>query len=156
MARANRVQGGGHDGGVLHITHRCHNREFLLKFSRDRDAYREKLREHSRKYEVCLLDYCVTCNHAHLLVDAEDRLEVSRFMQEVASEFAREYNRRKRRLDAYWGDNFHATLVESGEHLWRCLCYIELNMNRCGVVSHPSEWEWLGYHEIIGCVDGIG
>ena len=23
-------------------------------------------------------------------------------------------------------------------------------MVRCGVVGHPREWEWLGYHEIMG------
>jgi putative transposase len=34
--------------------------------------------------------------------------------------------------------------------LWECLCYIELNLNRCGVVCHPREWDWLGYHEIVG------
>jgi hypothetical protein len=30
------------------------------------------------------------------------------------------------------------------------MCYIELNMNRCGVVKHPREWRWVGYHEIMG------
>jgi hypothetical protein len=48
----------------------------------------------------------------------------------------------------FWGDNFHATLVEDGAYLWRCLCYIELNMVRCGRVAHPREWDWLGYPEI--------
>jgi REP-associated tyrosine transposase len=150
MARANRVRGDGSEGGVFHITHRCHNREFLLKFARDRDAYREKLRKHLKKYDVWLLDYCVTSNHAHLLMDAEERLEVSGFMQEVASEMAREYNRRKGRMNAYWGDNYHATMVEPGGHLWECMCYIELNMNRCGAVAHPRQWDWVGYHEIMG------
>src|SRR4051812_44228343 len=23
-------------------------------------------------------------------------------------------------------------------------------MNRCGVVGHPREWAWVGYHEIMG------
>jgi hypothetical protein len=85
-----------------------------------------------------------------LLVDAEDRLEVSGLMRNVAGEFARAYNRRKERINAYWGDNFHATLVEEGHYLWRCLCYGELNMVRCAMVSHPREWDWLGYHEIRG------
>jgi putative transposase len=71
-------------------------------------------------------------------------------MREVASEFARAYNRRKRRTNAFWGDNYHATLVEEGEYLWQCLCYIELNMVRCGVVKHPRDWPWVGYHEIMG------
>jgi len=56
-----------------------------------------KLREHMEKYEVCLRDYCVTCNYPHLLMGRE-RLEASRYMQEVASEFAREYNPRSDQL----------------------------------------------------------
>jgi putative transposase len=108
------------------------------------------MREELKRFEISLLDYCLTCNHVHLLIDAEDRLEVSGFMRKVAGEFARAYNRRKKRMNAFWGDNFHATLVDSDEYLWRCLRYIELNMVRCGVVAHPKEWEWVGHHEIMG------
>ena len=138
------------DGGVFHLTHRCHNRAFLLKFARDRDEYRTRLRKELGHRDVSLLDYCVTSHHVHLLVDAQERLEVSGLMRTVAGEFARAYNRRKERINAFWGDNFHATLVEGGAYLWRCLCYIELNMVRAGVVSHPREWEWVGYHEMMG------
>ena len=42
MGRAHRLTV---EGGIFHVTHRCHNQAFLLKFVRDRDAYREKLRE---------------------------------------------------------------------------------------------------------------
>ena len=147
MARANRLRG---DGGIFHLTHRCHNRAFLLKFARDRDAYRVKVRERVQKFDVAVLDYCLTSNHVHLLVDAPDRLAVSGFMREVASEFARAYNQRKHRTNAFWGDNYHATLVEGGEYLWQCLCYIELNMVRCGVVEHPCDWAWVGFQEIMG------
>jgi putative transposase len=107
------------------------------------------MRAKLREFELSLLDYCLTCNHVHLLAEAEDKLQISGFMREVAGEFARQYNRRKGRLNAVWGDNFHATLVDSGCYLWRCLIYIELNMVRCGRVSHPREWEWVGYHEIM-------
>jgi putative transposase len=139
------------DGGVFHLTQRCHNRAFLLKFARDRDAYRAKVREHLRQFDVSVLDYCGTSNHVHFLVDASERLEVSGLMREVASEFARAYNQGKERTNAFWGDNYHATLVEAGEYLWQCLCYIELNMVRCGVVEHPRDCAWVCYHEILGC-----
>ena len=73
MPRGNQLRG---EGGVFHLTHRCHNRAFLLKFARDRNAYRARLREHLHQFDMALLDYCLTSNHVHLLVDAEERLEV--------------------------------------------------------------------------------
>ena len=41
-------------------------------------------------------------------------------------------------------------MVDSGEYLWECLKYVELNMVRCGVVEHPRQWEWSGYAEMMG------
>jgi len=34
-----------------------------------------------------------------------------------------------------------ATAIESGDHLLRCIVYIDLNMVRAGVVNHPSDWD---------------
>ena len=45
-------------------------------------------------------------------------------------------------------DRYHAAAIESGDHLMRCIVYIDLNMVRAGVVDHPSEWEFSGYNEI--------
>ncbi|MFO1475539.1 MAG: transposase [Verrucomicrobiota bacterium] len=147
MGRGNQFRG---VGGVFHVTHRCHNREFLLKFARDRDAYGSLLREKLKCHDVALLDYCFTSNHVHLLVDTPAREELSHFMQVVAGEFSRAYNLRKDRMNAFWGENYHATAVEDGVYLWRCMVYIELNMVRCGMVKHPSEWRWNGHGEITG------
>jgi len=76
MPRAHRLQV---QGGIFHRTHRCHNRAFLLKFARDRDAYRARMRDKLRQFELSLLDYCLTCNHVHWVVDAPAKSEVSGF-----------------------------------------------------------------------------
>ncbi len=52
------------------------------------------------------------------------------------------------RKGAFWEDRYHATAVKTGNHLIRCLAYIDLNMVRAGVVRHPGEWMYGGYHEI--------
>jgi hypothetical protein len=62
MPRAHRLKVAG---GLFHLTRRCHNRAFLLRFARDRDAYRAKLRQKLKHFDVSLLDYCLTCNHVH-------------------------------------------------------------------------------------------
>jgi hypothetical protein len=47
----------------------------------------------------------------------------------------------KARRGAFWQDRYHATAVQTGEHLARCLVYVDLNMVRAGVVEHPALWE---------------
>ena len=69
-------------------------------------------------------------------------------LQLIAGRTAQEYNRRKNRKGAFWEDRYHATAIEGADYLFRCLVYIDLNMVRAGVVNHPSEWPYGGYHEI--------
>ena len=138
-------------GCCHHLTHRCHNREFLLKFARDRDQYQERLRRTLAEVDVGLLQFTVTSNHIHLLLaPSNTTTEVSRLMQRVQGQHALSYNKRRERHGAFWEDRYHVTMVESGLHLWRCLAYIDLNMVRAGQVTHPREWPWTGYHELMG------
>ena len=138
------------EGYTYHLTHRCHNRAFLLRFARDRDAYREWLRVGAERYRVPVFAYTITSNHVHLVVHVQDRDAVGRLMDLASGATARQYNRRKQRTGALWEGKYHATAVESGLHLWRCLRYVDLNMVRAGQVGHPLEWRWCGYDELIG------
>jgi REP element-mobilizing transposase RayT len=135
-------------GQIWHITHRCHERNFLLKFARDRENYLHWLFEAKKRYGLCVLDYAVTSNHVHLLLRDTGRDIIARSMQLVAGRTGQEFNRRKGRQGAFWEDRYHATAVESGDHLHRCIAYIDLNMVRAGAVRHPGEWAHGGYREI--------
>jgi len=146
MARANR-----HfiPGQVWHITHRCHKRDFLLKFVKDRRGWTEWLQEATYRYDLMIFNWIVTSNHIHLLVlDEAGQVVIPKSIKLVAGRTAQEYNKRKRRKGAFWEDRYRATAIEAESHLLRCLVYIDLNMVRAGVVRHPSEWPFNGYHEI--------
>ncbi len=136
MPRANRIFLPRH---VWHITHRCHRQQFLLKFARDRRRWRYWLFESRKRFGLCVLDYICTSNHIHLLVKVRGRNEITRSTQLIAGRTAQEYNRRKGRRGAYWEERCHATAVDIGRYLARCLVYIDLNMVRTGVIEHPSE-----------------
>jgi AraC-like DNA-binding protein len=69
-------------------------------------------------------------------------------MQLIAGRTAQQYNARKARHGAFWQDRYHATAIETDEHLHRCMVYIDLNMVRAGVVEHPARWEHAGYRQI--------
>jgi len=136
-------------GQIWHITHRCHKREFLLKFAKDRRRWLQWLFKAKKRYGLSILNYTVTSNHIHLVVvDDGDRDTIPRSIQLVAGRIGQEYNQRKGRKGAFWEDRYHATAIEKGDHLYRCLVYVDLNMVRSGVVGHPSQWPFSGYNEI--------
>lgn len=148
MPRANRHYIPGY---VWHITHRCHKKEFLLKFARDRRRWLQWLFEARKRHGLSVLNYMVTSNYIHLLVrdNGERDDAIPNSMQLIAGRTGQEYNQRKTRKGAYWEDRYHATAVETDNHLIQCLVYMDMNMVRAGVVKHPSEWPDSGYHEIL-------
>lgn len=60
MPRANRHFLPGH---VWHLTHRCHERDFLFKFARGRNRYLRWLYEARKRFGSCILNDVVTSNH---------------------------------------------------------------------------------------------
>ena len=107
-----------------------------------------------KRFGLRVLNYNVTSNHIHLLVEDQGQGEIAQSMQLVAGRVAQEYNRRKKRCGAYWEDRYHATAVDSEGYLARCLTYIDLNMVRAGVVAHPSDWRDSGYY--VSAYDSTG
>jgi putative transposase len=147
MPRANRYFLPGY---VWHITHRCHKREFLLKFAKDKKRWLGWLFEAKKRYGLIILNYMVTSNHIHLLVRSNGNHDcIPKSIQLIAGRTGQEYNQRKRRKGAFWEDRYHATAVAKADYLAQCMDYIDLNMVRAGVVSHPEEWPFCGYFELM-------
>jgi putative transposase len=137
-------------GNVWHITHRCHNREFLLDYASYRKLWMKWLYEGTNRYDVPILNFTVTSNHIHLLALAPDDMEaIPRLMQLAAGRVGQVYNKSRNRKGAFWEKRYSATAVQTDEHLARCFLYIDLNMVRAKVVKHPRKWEHGGYHEIV-------
>ena len=136
-------------GFVWHLTHRCHKKEFLLKFVKDRQRWLYWLFQAKKRYGLKILNYTVTSNHIHLIVvDGGNRDTIPRSIQLIAGRSGQEYNQRKNRQGAFWEDRYHATAIQTNEHLIKCICYIDLNMVRSGIVKHPGQWYHSGYNEI--------
>jgi putative transposase len=147
MPRSNRYLVAGY---IYHLTHRCHNREFLLKRVRERDVYRKWLREGVRRFNVSLYAYSVTHNHVHVIAHADDLESLTGMMHLASGSTAKQYNLRTGHLGSLWEHPFQCTLIEGRQHLMNCLSYVDLNMVRAGAVKHPAQWRWCGYDELTG------
>jgi putative transposase len=122
----------------------CHACEDGVKWTlTDCHRWIQWLFEAKRRYGLVVLNYVVTSNHIHLIVKDDNHHKIiPQAVGLIAGRTAQEYNRRKRRKGAFWEDRYHATAIESGEHLLGCLVYIDLNMVRI------LQWTHGGYNEI--------
>ena len=135
------------NNGCYHITHRCHNREFLFRYKKYRQFYLRHLFEMQKRYKIDILDYIVTSNHVHLLLTAKNGSRISDGLRYLHGRVAQFYNLQTDTDGAFWSDRFHSTLIQDGKHFGSCLFYIDLNMVRTGVVKHPEKWDACAYHE---------
>jgi putative transposase len=121
----------------------------LLKYVKDRHRWLQWLFEAKKRYGLFILNYVVTFNHIHLLVyDDNAQGLMPKSMQLIAGRVGQEFNQRQKRKGAFWEDRYHATIVEDGDHLIRCIVYFDMNMVRAGAVDHPEQWRHGGYIEI--------
>ena len=92
------------------------------------------LYEARKRYRLSVLNYIVTSKHVHLIAqDNGNRDPIPKSIQLISGRTGQEYNKRKNKKGAFWEDRYHATAVESGEHLIQCLLYVDMNMVRVGV-----------------------
>ncbi len=89
---------------IWHLTHRCHKREFLLKFSKDRYRWRQWLYEARKRYDLTILNYTVTSNHIHLLVmDDGKRDVIPKSIQLVAGRTGQGNTTKERNVKEHFG-----------------------------------------------------
>jgi putative transposase len=98
-----------------------------------------------------VLDWCLTRNHDHLLIQLTND-GLSDGMRELNGCFSRWSNRQTGRTGTGHlvknRPNFVDVMREA--HLWELLTYIPLNPVRAGLVGSPEEWRWSGYRATIG------
>jgi len=137
------------------MTHRCHKKEFLLKFARDRRRWLQWLFEAKKRYGIRILNYMITSNHIHLLVvDGGGRDVILKSIKLVAGRTGQEYNQRKNRKGLFISAGatkgkklFDGTLLTVkyffdvlDMELWRSLLYRSLDFED-DVLKHPEYLE---------------
>ena len=82
---------------IYHITHRCHNREFHLKYDKDKRNWLKWLLEARKRFGLSILNYAITSNHIHLLVWEGESEAIQESLQLITGCTGQAYNRRKHR-----------------------------------------------------------
>lgn len=129
-------------GALVEVTCRTIQGRFLLKPSDElRSIVIGILARGQRAHPVQIHAFVFLSNHYHLLLSAESALQLSRFMNYVNSNLAREAGRLHRWNEKFWGRRYQAIVIseEEAAQLDR-LRYLLSHGAKEGLVSRPSEW----------------
>lgn len=89
---------------------------------------RPKIREGKpRKLLVNILAFCLMPNHYHLLLNAESKNNISKFMKKLNMGYARYFNERHKRTGALFESRYKSIIVKNDVHFIHLPFYIHSN-----------------------------
>ncbi len=124
-----------------HITHRGNNRQEIFLTDEDRRRYQQLLLLHLAPCRAELLGWCWMPNHVHLIIVPQEETSLARLIRRVHSNYAQDFNRRRRRDGHLWRSRFYSCALGPG-HLLSALLYVDLNPVRAGLTGEATAWEW--------------
>jgi len=121
----------------LHVTLRARLRS--MRSERVAGALVQALRRSAqRPARFRVVQFSIQSDHIHLLVEAADKVALSRGIQGLSISMARRVNRLLGRRGQFWADRFHARSLESPRAVRNALVYILANFRKHSCGSPPQ------------------
>jgi putative transposase len=131
---------------VYHVLNRANGRQPLFRKEADYAAFERVVEEAQMREPLRILAYCVLPNHWHWVVWPEpgaDR-QVSEFFRWLTVTHTQRWHAHYHTSGTghlYQG-RFKAFPVETDEHLYTVLRYVERNPVRADLVARAEDWRW--------------
>jgi REP element-mobilizing transposase RayT len=91
---------------------------------------------------------CEMPNHFHLVLRTR-RPNLSLAMAHLNGRYAQWWNKRHAHIGHVFQGRFKAQVVETAVYLVRLCRYVLLNPVRAGLCSHPRDWPWSSYRNLV-------
>lgn len=138
MSRIARVVAVGHPH---HITQRGNYRQDVFLDDRDREKYLTSVYEHSHRYNLTILAYCLMTNHVHFVVVPQEDDSLSRTFNFAHMRYSQYFNRKLKSSGHLWQGRFYSCVLDE-QHLMVCVRYVERNPVRAKMVRKAWSWKW--------------
>ena len=141
MPRTARIAPGGM---VFHVLNRGVGRMRLFLSEADFEAFERIIAKTLQTRPMRIVAYCLRPNHWHLVLWPEHDGDLGAFMQKLTITHARNWQEHRRRVGyghLYQG-RYKSFPVESDEHFYQVVRYVERNALRAGLVRRAESWRW--------------
>lgn len=111
--------------------------------------YMNLLEKGLKDADIKIVAFCMMPNHAHLLINAENIEEMSKFMQKVNCQYARYYNYMENRVGYVFRDRFKSEPIKDRRYLIQCAKYIHQNPVKAGFVDFAGDYKFSSYNYFV-------
>jgi len=145
-------------GLAYHVLNRANGRLRLFKKEADFRAFEQTLIEAQSRLPLRILGYVVMSNHWHFVVWPKTGADtdVSEFFRWLTVTHTQRWHahRATAGMGHVYQGRFKSFPIESDEHLWTALRYVERNPLRAGIVERAEQWRWGSlWHRTAGASD---
>jgi putative transposase len=130
---------------LYHITSRTNGKRLFLQKKYDRKFLCKILERFRAKHGVVVYKFMPMGNHFHMVLKLPKEGDLSKFMCEFKTSYAKYYNLRYKTSGHFWGERFYSSIIKEDHHLFACFRYIDQNPIRAGIVRHPRQWDLSSY-----------
>jgi putative transposase len=129
---------------VFHVLNRGVGRMRLFLNEADFEAFERIIAKTLQTRPMRIVAYCLMPNHWHLVLWPEHDGDLAAFMQKLTITHARNWQEYRRRVGyghLYQG-RYKSFPVESDEHFYQVVRYVERNALRAGLARRAETWRW--------------
>ncbi|MCL2144535.1 MAG: transposase [Endomicrobia bacterium] len=137
------------DGKYFHVMVQGIGKETIFPDDNSKGYYLSTMSEAKIDNKIFIFAFCVMDNHAHILIKAEKIKDISLFMKEVNTEYARYYNTTRKRIGYVFRGRFKSEVIDDEKYLINCIAYIHNNPVKAKLENDAKEYKYSSYKNYI-------
>lgn len=132
----------------FHVITQGINKSYIFEKAEDIKYYIKIMYQLTKEQKIKIIGYCIMSNHAHMLIEAEEINELSKYMQRLNTKYGKYYNKKYNRVGYVFRDRYRAQGIYTEKYLYNCLRYIYNNPVKAGICKNAKDYPYSNYKKI--------
>lgn len=132
----------------FHIITQGINKNYIFEHDDDIKYYICTMYKLKEEHNVKIIAYCIMNNHAHMLLEANNTTDLSKYMQCLNTRYGQYYNKKYSRVGYVFRNRYKSEGIYTEEYLYNCINYIYCNPIKAKICNYPWEYPYSNYRKI--------
>ena len=133
----------------FHVYNRGVNGQSIFTSDDNYSFLLRRMNEYQSQFPITVVAYCLMPTHYHFLIEANNRVQASQFIQKLFNSYSQAFNKQQNRNGTLFESRAKFKSIATDEHALQLCSYIHLNPVKAGLARKPEEWKYSNYVEWI-------